>query len=233
MNTTNNISVSKTLIAVVFTFASASGFAADVSVNAGASSKAETSARVDNTDAHIATRSDNSANANASADEKAAVESAENGTDKSKDQAVSLGETVHSQVSESGSAIVDDAANLEGSIGVEENVDLVVETVDGIAIDLTSDTVAEVSGNLDTSLGESEQAIRSLTDAASETSVEILGNTTGTAGDIAESVEAGADIGGEVDTMAESSSELPEMDDQRADIESATSNQTSGGLGLL
>lgn len=233
MNTTNNISVSKTLIAVVFTFASASGVAADVSVNAGASSKAETSARVDNTDAHIATRSDNSANVNASADEKAAVESAENGADKSKDQAVSLGETVQTQVSESGSAILDNAANLEGSIGVEENVDLMVETIDGVAIDLTSGTVAEVGGSLDTSLGESEQAIRSLTDAASETSVDILGNTTGTAGDIAQSVEAGADIGGEVDTIAESSSELPELDDQRADIESATSNQTSGGLGLL
>lgn len=233
MNTTNKIFLGNTLIAVVFTFASASGFAAEVSVNAGTSSEAQTSAGVDNTDARFATRADNSANANASADEKAAVESAENGSDKNKEQAVSLGETVQSQVSESGSAILDNAANLEGSVAVEENVDLVVETVDGVAIDLTSDTVAEVGGSLDTSLGESEQAIRSLTEAASETSVEILGNTTGTAGDIAESVEAGADIGGEVDTMAESSSELPEMDDQRADIESATSNQTSGGLGLL
>lgn len=233
MKTTNQNIINKAFIAVLFTFASAAGFAAEVSVNAGASSKAETSVGVDNTDARFATRSDNNASANASADEEAVVESAENGSNESKDEAVSLGETARSEISESGSAILDDAAEVEGSVAIEENVDLVVETVDGIAIDLTTDTVAEVGGSLDTSLGDSEQTLRSLTNAAGESSVDVLGNTAEMTGDIAESVEAGADIGNEMDTMAESSSELPEMEDQRADIESATSNQTSGGLGLL
>lgn len=237
MNKQSKNLICKTVIATLFTFASVLAFAADVAVNASTGNSARTSAGVDGSHIRAESNSDSNANANASVDEQAAAQSAESNSRESVGETVELSNTVQSAVEQTDSSILESATEVEGAVSIEENAALVVETVDGVAIDLATETATEVSGainsSVESSLADSEQTIHSVSDATVETGVEILGNTGDTASDIAESVEAGTDISSETDAMADASSDFPELEDQQADVESVTNNQTSGGLGLL
>lgn len=227
------IPFNKTVLAIVLASVSSASLAAGVSAQGKTQSEMSGSLTTNNTQSEMAANNRNQVKASLNVDTQA-VSKVKANTESSVNKGVALGNHVRGEAE---SAATNNTASMENTTSAASSGELIVNTVDGIAIDLSADGEAAshnaVNASVEDAITASVESAESIQAEVEGTTQGIIDNTLNTVDSLAGAISADVDIESETNAAIDSATqqEMDSMGEEvAADMESENSGSAAGNL---